>query len=837
MFAIIIQEKGGEQRRQVFDKPEVTIGRVQGNDIVLPKGNVSKRHARIVLKDGKFIIVDLKSTNGTYVNGRKITSPLVVKESDKIYIGDFIMGVDESGAGGEAAAGVPEAPRFDPGPPTPAGQPPRFEPPGARAEAAAAGLPAAPPPPHSSGASPELLRAALARQEPPRPAPLGDPATERPPAAAMRGADAPPPPSFAERGRPGGPPDAVPGLGFPERPPGGPSARAPGADRGGPDGASPPALGDRPRGDGAGIAPPRPVPPLPGPSGFSPPRPGGADGGAPAPREPVPPPPARDAVAQAAPVTAERVRVPRPGPGGTMPPPAGPAIPPTPVSPPAAAASALGASPVGAAPIAAPPVGAGVGVAAAVPAPVTPIGDRAAAVAAAAPKPRPVPAPARRVAPRPVSAPLRRGVHLEPLDAKIIKLLDLQTQILERLRAKLDLDNLPIERLGEEDLWQKAERAIVDLVETLDSSGELPKYIEQDTLIKETLNEALGLGPLEDLLADDKVDEIIVDRRDRIVVGKDGQLRGAGKAFSSDEVLRKVVERLVAPTGHVIGDDSPLVDVRLRDGSRLTAAVPPVATQGACLVLRKPRGIAQTVADLVAAGGMSSEMGDFLSTCIAARRNLLVTGGSSSGKSQLVAALAGSAPAGERVVTVEEVAEITLKREEWIALETRPGDARTASVDLGQLVRGALRLRPDRLVIGDIRGSEAFELITALGSSIDGAVVAIGADGSAAALNRVAALARMALPEAAESVIREMVASAFDIVVHVARSADGTMRVVAIEEVLGLREGGAGFETQPVFAWKGPGDEAGFGATGAVPRFYTELEGKGIAGDVAIFKA
>src|SRR5262245_37309981 len=166
MFTIIIQEKGGEQRRQVFDKPEVTIGRVQGNDIVLPKGNVSKRHARIVLKDGKFIIVDLKSTNGTSVNGRKITSPLVVKESDKIYISDFIMGVDESGAGGDVSAGVAEPPRFDPGPPTPAGQPPRFESPGSRAEPPGAGLPAAPPPPHSQGASPELLRAALARQEP-----------------------------------------------------------------------------------------------------------------------------------------------------------------------------------------------------------------------------------------------------------------------------------------------------------------------------------------------------------------------------------------------------------------------------------------------------------------------------------------------------------------------------------------------------------------------------------------------------------------------------------------------------------------------------------------------
>src|SRR5687768_6605984 len=153
MFTIIIQEKGGEQRRMVFNKPEVTIGRVQGNDIVLPKGNVSKRHARIVLKDGKFIIVDLKSTNGTYVNGRKITSPLVVKETDKIYIGDFIMGVDESGAGG---VNLDSMPPDAPMPPAPAPMPP----------------PSSPTPPPPSSASPELLRAALSRQAPPPGPPL-----------------------------------------------------------------------------------------------------------------------------------------------------------------------------------------------------------------------------------------------------------------------------------------------------------------------------------------------------------------------------------------------------------------------------------------------------------------------------------------------------------------------------------------------------------------------------------------------------------------------------------------------------------------------------------------
>jgi pilus assembly protein CpaF len=356
------------------------------------------------------------------------------------------------------------------------------------------------------------------------------------------------------------------------------------------------------------------------------------------------------------------------------------------MAPPAAA------TPVGASPMMAPPPAA----------PAPPTEQRPAvpmpAPAPQASRPRLVGAGARKVASRSVAPPSRRGVVLEPLDPKVIKALDLQAQILERLRAKVDLDNIPIERLGDEDVWQKSERAIVDLVNGLEQSGELPKYVDRDGLIKDTLNEALGLGPLEDLLADDKLDEIRVDRRDRVIVGKDEAMRGSGRAFSSDDVLRRVVERLVAPLGLTVDDDHPVVDVRLRDGSRLTAAVAPASVHGPCLVLRKPVRIKRTLADLVGAGGLSPAMSSFLSTCVAARRNLAVCGPAGAGKAGIVAALVGAVPDGERVVTVEDVAELSLDREDWIALETRP------TVGLGALVASALRLRPDRLVVGDLRG-------------------------------------------------------------------------------------------------------------------------------------
>jgi pilus assembly protein CpaF len=428
----------------------------------------------------------------------------------------------------------------------------------------------------------------------------------------------------------------------------------------------------------------------------------------------------------------------------------------------------------------------------------------------------------------------KRTPVVAPLDPKLIKLLDLQSQILDRLVPKLDLDAIPLERLGDENLWQKAEGAIVDLVETMDSSGEVPGYIDQDQLIKESLNEALGLGPLEDLLADDKIDEIIVDRRDRILVGANGNLDGANRAFSSDETFRRVVERLVAPTGHIIDEAHPFVDVRLRDGSRLAAAVPPVAVRGACLTLRKPRHASYNLADLATSNAISPAMADFLMTCVSARRNVLVCGAPGSGKSAVLAALAAAAASGERIVSVEEVSELSLDRDDWIALESRPSDGNgVPAVSLETLLRGALRMRPDRLVVGDIRGGEALELISAMASSNDGTLALIAGDGSQSALARLTLMARLAAPGSSVDAIRELVACAVDVVVHVARYADGIYRIASISEVVGVSDDG--FSARELFTFRG-GTDGTFGASGVIPSFYGELEARGIPADTSIFR-
>lgn len=659
MFAIIVTEKGGEQRRLEFDKSEVTIGRVQGNDVILPKGNVSKRHARIVLKDGKFIIVDLKSTNGTYVNGRKITSPLVVKESDKIYIGDFILGVEEAGAG----AGAPEA--------------------------------------------------------------------------------------------------APPGPGYP-RPP-------------------EPASGPVPR------------PP------------------APSPRPPAPPPPMPPPAAQ--PLSDS---VPSPAPAASPAPQARPRVPaPSAVSSPRPAEKS--------APVMAPPESRLVGA-----------GAQPQRMSVPDPSPSPAPAAAPAPAPRPMPRELGRGVRMDPMSEDVVRRLEAQASILKRLIPRLELDTAPPERLSDEDFGQRAQSAVVDLVETMASSGDLPEGVDQDALIKDVLNEALGLGPLEDLMAEDAVEEIIVDRRDRILVRREGKLGGSDKAFSSDDAFRRVVTRLVAPSGHVIDESSPLVDVRLRDGSHVTAAVPPVAVRGACLTLRKPRTRAHSIADLVGSAALSGQMADFLTTCVAARRNVLVCGAPGTDRSAVVAALASASPPGERIVSVEEVAELELGRDEWISLEARPADGNgTPAVNLGMLLQSALRMRADRLVVGELRGAEAFELISAMASSTDGTVVASAGDGARAALARLAAMARLGAPGASTEAVQHLVACAVDVVVHVARYADGVVRVGSVTEVAGA--GAGGFEVRGLFGFRGA--ESGFAAAGVVPAFYGEIEALGIPADASIFRA
>ena len=435
--------------------------------------------------------------------------------------------------------------------------------------------------------------------------------------------------------------------------------------------------------------------------------------------------------------------------------------------------------------------------------------------AGAPPRPRPSAAavtwaPPRREPPRAVASSSHRGANIEPLDARVVKALELQHHVHERLIGELATES--IARMSIDSL------RVSDLVSNLESAGELSAGIDRATLIKDTLNEALGYGALEDLLTDGNVDEIFVDRRDRIAIGKDGALRGAGRGFSSDAALLRIVDRLVAPSGRRVGDGA-VIEARLRDGARLTAVLAPVAVS-TCIAIRKQRQAQPSLPDLIGAGSLSPAMAEFLRACISARRNILVCGAAGAGRTTVISALANAAPAGERVVSVEGVGELTPARSEWISLEAN-------GISGAQVIRAALQLQPDRLVIGDVSGKEAYDVVVALNASTDGAIVGVASDSAASALRRVSIMAR--LNEGVGDAARELVASAFEIVLNVSRSSDGTIRVTHIDEVLGLGDGS--FETQPIFAWQGNA----FAGFGVAPRFYGELAARGIAADASIF--
>ncbi len=407
------------------------------------------------------------------------------------------------------------------------------------------------------------------------------------------------------------------------------------------------------------------------------------------------------------------------------------------------------------------------------------------------------------------------------------QMLVVQNKILTSLVSDLGLDNLALDKLGDEQLWQRAESAIVDLVDAMASSGELPAAVDQDQLIKETLNEALGLGPLEDLLADDSVEEIIADGVHRIMVTKSGVRSGASSGFSSELVFRRVVDRLLAPIGKKVTALEPVFHVRLLDGSLLSVILPPVASLGPCLTLRKPITGHADLRSLETQGALNAAMVEFLGTCLTSHRNILVCGAPDSGKSAVLAALATDAPADERVVSVEHARGLKISRSHWVALETSSGSA--SGIGMTELIRGAMLIRPDRLVVGEVGGPEAFELVQAMVAQFDGTLSSITGEGAIAALTRLATLTGLvSCGEAGAR--RAMVSEAVDVVIHVVRSGDGLIRVASIDEVQESGEGA--FVVQNLFHF---GEGNTFKSSGTIPSFYSELESRGIMVDASVF--
>jgi pilus assembly protein CpaF len=424
---------------------------------------------------------------------------------------------------------------------------------------------------------------------------------------------------------------------------------------------------------------------------------------------------------------------------------------------------------------------------------------------AAVPASRPAPAavaPARRPAPAPAPAPVD--------DGKRAKLTEVMRELATRLSAALGVDTGNVDATQEEDLWTRAESAAADLVDQLSADGAIPAGVDTNTLLKDVVAETLGTGPLDEWLGDEGVREISIARHDRVYVDRgNGQLQLANKWFSSPEALTRVVERVIARAGrqadlHAARSGSGFVETRIDGGLLFTAAVPPLAARGAVVSIRRARRSTARLAELVGDGMMSQGMADFLELALKARRNVVVSGPAGSGRSTLLSALGRAlAEWGERIVSVEEAEELDFGEGAHMALVGRGAQARHA-------MQAAMRMRADRVVVGEIRGPEAFDMIATLSAGADGGLCAIQAASPRDAVMRMVQLARLASEAPSADALREAAGRGVHLIVQLTCTPDGGTRVAEIDDV---NEG----ELSPVFTLKPDAAGGRFSPTGHVP--------------------
>lgn len=715
MFSVTINEKGGQQSQYDFSKPEITIGRMKGNDIVLPKGNVSKQHTRIFQRDGDFFIVDLKSTNGTYVNGRKVTSEQRIDESDKIYIGDFVLQLERQ-----------QASQSQPG---------------------AAGGPPSPPQP-------------------------------------QRGSDAGQSgggrnfPTVMEGARDGGPPPASPGSTGPQpqqpqqpqqsqppRQPQQPQRSTSTAGRGSVGGAEPEDL-RKTRGDAAPVEELSPeiesideeIEPLPEPSV---PKPSSPEPTASSP-EPVPssPEPTHQSVSGDAQV-AGRSNVPTPTPdqGGGASPQAGQSPSPAPAQP------AGGQSPAA--------VSAGVA-------------DRA-----------------------PLESSFDDAFHQA---CRQVAEVFLQDNPLERLPVDYPLNNPAKTR--------QLEKAVKRAVDKANPNADTARVTRAIT------DEATGLGVLETYLDDESVRAIYVNAYDRVVLRTNGSLQVAEQAFSSPELLDLTARRLLG--SH---EDLPVSEeIRFDDGTRVHVVMPPVAVDGPSLTVQKPNDSFPDLVQLAEQGSMSPGMAEFLERAVEAGRSIAIAGPISSGKSTLLAALADVVPGSSRVIAVEQHSNLPVNKPNFIRLEANP----SSGYDMRSLVRDATAMHPQRILLDECRGPEAYEWVTAATGGTAGSMLTLHGTSAVDALGRLESMCLMATDDISPRGLREQIAHCVDLVVVLNATPEGGFRIQQIAEVQGVDIDA--FRLNDIFYYRVEGSSGDFHPTGYIPLFFEDLRHAGLDVDLDIFR-
>jgi pilus assembly protein CpaF len=427
-----------------------------------------------------------------------------------------------------------------------------------------------------------------------------------------------------------------------------------------------------------------------------------------------------------------------------------------------------------------------------------------------------------------------------PRDPQAVLLREIKSQIHGELIQRLDLKRMTASRIDAGELQAKARETIRSIIAEVRRNQRLPAGIDPVRLEKEIYDEAMRLGPLEDFLADDSITEIMVNGPNQVYVERFGKLELTSQTFMDDESVLGVIERIVAPIGRRIDESQPYVDARLSDGSRVNAIIAPLSLTGPCITIRKFARRALTVDDMIRFGTWTHNAADFLRICVLMRKNIVVAGGTGSGKTTLLNVLSGFIPPTDRIVTIEDAAELRLAQPHVIRLEARPPNIEgRGAVPIRDLVRNALRMRPDRVIVGECRGGEALDMLQAMNTGHDGSLTTVHANSPRDVVSRLETMVLMSGLELPSRAIREQIASAIDIVVHESRLSDGARKVVCISEVVGLE--GQQIVMQDLFEFQQTGiDEHGkvtgrFKPTGAMPTFYEHLKSRGLTIDPAVF--
>jgi pilus assembly protein CpaF len=427
----------------------------------------------------------------------------------------------------------------------------------------------------------------------------------------------------------------------------------------------------------------------------------------------------------------------------------------------------------------------------------------------------------------------RSGVQRRPVPRARDAYKDLKNRVQNRLIAELD-PAMDVSRTSE------VRDTIREMYESiLQEESIILGRRERDALFEQIVAEILGLGPLQPLLAEESVSEIMVNGPKKVFVERNGRLQRTNIAFESNEHLMRIIERIVAPLGRRIDESSPTVDARLEDGSRVNAVIPPISLQGPILTIRKFFTDPLTVEDLIRFGSVNEELMEFLKACVVAATNVVISGGTGTGKTTFLNVLSNYIPKDERIITIENAAELQIRAEHVVTLESRPPNVEgRGEISIRDLVINSLRMRPDRIVVGECRGPEALDMLQAMNTGHEGSMTTLHANNTRDALSRLETMVLMAGMELPHRAIREQVASAIDLIVQLSRFRDGSRRVVSITEVQGME--GDVITTADVFKFEQSGFENGrvigrLRPTGIRPKFMNRIEEAGIHLPPSIF--